>query len=1136
MNLKITPVVCLVIVAFLSLRALFAQTAAGDAQSRAFNNAGNSAPSNPAANPTPAPTPVPPLSSDPDYNAWAATHFSTAQLKDPATAGPDADPDTDGLSNYDEFMSSTDPWNRDTDGDDIPDGQDAVPTVKTMTVHSAPEANYALIDLGTVYYPRGVNDRGEVLLNLGGEYKLWSNGSMKPVTTITGPNAEAVGPLQDGSVYYPGNSTEEFIWDDQSMYGDYSTVTKTIRVKWSASVTEDAGCFSQYNMSHHSYTGFFNPEGSLDLISGDAATGLNGAFTSANPDALAFTGGGKDFFFAEAYLWGGSSCMNDNSSVMISGYKEEVVSQAVTDGLYIWEEGNIYEWTNLADSKSTVISTSWGASTTTITWVPISNGPEGGEKVGRFLVNNDDFCAYERGGSSQQGVVLTGGNRTDIPGCQKIVDLTTKNTPEGPYILGTKAGGETAMWCYNSGKLVEKVITGSSISASVGNVVVGRRISNQLVIPLGSTLFRNSKTKQIADLCGNPASWSGFSINLVSPNKNILAGSAFKDGQWHSVMLLPVDMRVDANRDGKIDDKDTTSESKPYRFWLNNNCDQLIDGEEQSLDPSANEKDAERSFIACKRDLEDFAPLVISVSGIVEALKSGQILAALKFKQITQSPSIRIVNNVDQTESGVFNYLTDEAKSDAQLVLPFGSPIQTNKGMRTPIDCYNSFILPASFWSDLTESNPKKNLLFEGLSAGKGELVFEFYKSDGTTKIGEGPGVYLDLHDFTDFYEHWTCGDTIEKTATVSATATHPTDNSFEYSANNDGLSMPSADTYNDYVLFVHGWRMQTWERRAYAETAFKRMYHQGYKGKCGFFSWPTEWVDLDSSFITKTKNALSDPQHYDRCEVKARQAGDGPLHGLLVSLNARFGTSHLHVFAHSMGNVVVSEALRAHPATPLINTYIACQSAEVAQCYDKNVALTRVSGGVFIPNLYRENPQSPWEASEFHNGENYHSGLALRAVNKFSNFANLGDKALGSWDLNQFLKPDSSFWPSDTSYWFELQTFLNPTSKYYPKYMEDPPGITGDNQAHQIYWPADRFKVLPHIIPALSRATGATEDIGGEFDSSSQVDIGAGTYQFGSGRYSHSAEFVSNFAKRRSFYHRLLLVFKLDPYPLIAQ
>ena len=35
----------------------------------------------------------------------------------------------------------------------------------------------------------------------------------------------------------------------------------------------------------------------------------------------------------------------------------------------------------------------------------------------------------------------------------------------------------------------------------------------------------------------------------------------------------------------------------------------------------------------------------------------------------------------------------------------------------------------------------------------------------------------------------------------------------------------------NDFVLFVHGWNMQHYEKSRWTETMFKRLWWQGYMG-----------------------------------------------------------------------------------------------------------------------------------------------------------------------------------------------------------------------------------------------------------------------------------------------------------------
>lgn len=68
------------------------------------------------------------------------------------------------------------------------------------------------------------------------------------------------------------------------------------------------------------------------------------------------------------------------------------------------------------------------------------------------------------------------------------------------------------------------------------------------------------------------------------------------------------------------------------------------------------------------------------------------------------------------------------------------------------------------------------------------------------------------------------------------------------------------------------------------------------------------------------------------RSDEKAMLSGQGLaeiMNGLMGQYN-----DDLKIFAHNMGNVVVSEALRQGGEA---NIYVACQAASVARAYDAN-------------------------------------------------------------------------------------------------------------------------------------------------------------------------------------------------------
>jgi esterase/lipase superfamily enzyme len=152
--------------------------------------------------------------------------------------------------------------------------------------------------------------------------------------------------------------------------------------------------------------------------------------------------------------------------------------------------------------------------------------------------------------------------------------------------------------------------------------------------------------------------------------------------------------------------------------------------------------------------------------------------------------------------------------------------------------------------------------------------------------------VTLELHDIEWFYDIYTNGVTsgtrweveVETAATHSQTAGYQSET-------------------DEKLLFVHGWNMQGWEKRRWAETMFKRLWWQGYKGSVALFDWPT----MDGFTGSWWWDLLVDSRHFDNSEYIAWRSADA-LAGLMGTLNSG---GNLSVLAHSMGNVVMGEALK---------------------------------------------------------------------------------------------------------------------------------------------------------------------------------------------------------------------------------
>jgi hypothetical protein len=400
---------------------------------------------------------------------------------------------------------------------------------------------------------------------------------------------------------------------------------------------------------------------------------------------------------------------------------------------------------------------------------------------------------------------------------------------------------------------------------------------------------------------------------------------------------------------------------------------------------------------------------------------------------------------------------------------PYGTRIIEWRHLNT-LTKYNPFIFPASFWSNISTNQPVAYLLFDAVSRGSGKLVVSIYKNDGETKLAESQPLYLKLQDVKEMYERWT----VDNNGAVATTASLAPGYSYD----------STIKAENNYILFVHGWNLAPWERDAFAETAFKHLYWQGYKGHFGAFQWPTEYG------FSGIISVITDAHNYDNSESNAWASAAGLL-GKLNDLNAAF-PNHIYLMAHSMGNVVAGEALKqAGTNLPIVNTYVAMQAAVPAHCYDPATP-NRVAP--ILPNCY---------ANYWTNGApGYFNGTA--GARNYINFYNQQDWALGWWNTDQNYKPDTGY-----GYDEPTDTFLRGTLWLRP-----------------LYFPTNRYEIFAYADPAPCFALGAQANVDGAFQGQ-QIDLHA-IFSFGDQHKDHSGEFNSDNMNRWSFWQQFLLSTKL--------
>jgi hypothetical protein len=627
---------------------------------------------------------------------------------------------------------------------------------------------------------------------------------------------------------------------------------------------------------------------------------------------------------------------------------------------------------------------------------------------------------------------------------------------------------------------------------------------------------------------------------------------------------------VDADRNGDVEfGIDKTSESKPYKFWVNNDQDTegpdaakgIYTGYRDSTDNYEGhvllshlfgEPDHEDSVINSPRDIEDFARLHIKVRTMENELRTGAVQAVLKFRSgsTRRSPQIALREN-----SFSLGHLGTGTREYVEEFLLIDKVMQSTEVGRVSKE--TEFVIPPSFF--VTENDGLKPLyfIFEGAGVGKGELVVEL--RSGSQVLDVLGSCWIEILDIKDMYEQYTCGG-IDKFTYRQINDLVPSKNEkeldvssarlYKYSYRTRGshtYEVPVEDHEKDYILFVHGWRMVPEEKTAFAETAYKRLWHRGYKGRFGMFSWPTEWTRTEIDKYKKD-GLLWDLQNYDRSERKARLSGEA-LHKLLHSLNDTY-PGRVRVVAHSMGNIVTSEALKLELSSSnpevFVHTYAACQSAENANAFDprpaskggpaalskeliegnkavKEDAGLRLAYGIAhhspdIPNVYGHDAYDDGVFNPADSVPAYYEGINSILSNRIVNFHNAEDYALALALIGQWRKPDLGWGYSSLR---DLNgSVLNPADENL-YWHRGKPLVELARWGHELTWPADRFEIMSHIAEADVGPVGGAvfngSNVGHMISKNVDLTTYSDSHPFTSYSMDHSAQFLSvNMARWR--------------------
>ena len=551
-----------------------------------------------------------------------------------------------------------------------------------------------------------------------------------------------------------------------------------------------------------------------------------------------------------------------------------------------------------------------------------------------------------------------------------------------------------------------------------------------------------------------------------------------------------VSLQLDKNHDGNMDlnfsGTDATSQASPIELWVNNNYDRghkvdSTDFEQDDLGPVDIAKDLlvpdcqyinttnGLPVIPCTRDLEDYFRLwTPGLSAAMSAMPTNYVVLLT----LSGDAKIRIFRAIES--NGGTNYLFDGTTASNQVA--------------SSASLYVGLLTSSS--PIVLNNRTNEHFIFCGVTNGGAQLDLQIL--DANQNVVADAGASLQIKDIKQIYERWTVGDApTNPPMTVAVKAadglqTNPIVPAFQY-------TLPT-DTNAPYILFVHGWNMEAWEKDRYAETVYKRLYWQGYQGRFGLFRWPT-----GNKFSGIISVAL-DARNYDNSEYQAWQSATG-LTNLLAKLDAEY-PGNVYMMAHSMGNVVAGEALR-RASSQLVNSYVAMQGAVPAHCYDP---LTTTNSTRSVPNRYAHY----WTDSS----SSYFNGSA--GAGSYVNFYNTNDYALDKWNIDQTFKPDGGLsLPYPGYYYSSSSGFYKITG-------------TGSGSTHYLNFPTNTSEIFAYGVPAWSFALGAQPNVNGAF-AGVQVNLPTvwppDTHPQGGYKEHvwHSAEFRSDFTSRAIFWNTVM-------------
>jgi hypothetical protein len=446
---------------------------------------------------------------------------------------------------------------------------------------------------------------------------------------------------------------------------------------------------------------------------------------------------------------------------------------------------------------------------------------------------------------------------------------------------------------------------GDAYAINDSNQIVGASmtVNGQLVAALwqlnhntnGVSSTTNAPFWEITDLNNRltDPSWQVFRAVGINNDGVILAHAADAAGEKHAVLLVPMAMAVDNNRDGQItfDAADQTSADKPYRFWVNDSqehdddeaavgADDQIPGIAYTNILQSNYPNYRHIRVQGRSDLVNFFPVVLRLGNILRLLPptNGYEYHLYQADRAIIGGAVKFVYT-SLTPTNAFDYLTNTAS------FGYGTNFDKAAFEADTIPVNHDVVLDTNFLAHVQNNGGTGIILVEGCATTSHPLMLEIWFNG---KLLGGVPLYLSLSGVEQMFRHLNL--------CAYGNGTVDPNNPSRYDAPNE----PQAKKDLNFV-FLHGYNVNQQEARGVLSEVFKRMYWSGSRAKFFGVTWngavsknltsdlPLEW-QFTPNYHINVFNAILTAPHL--AEFLSNLSGETV------------------VAAHSLGNMVMLSAL----------------------------------------------------------------------------------------------------------------------------------------------------------------------------------------------------------------------------------